>query len=77
MGKPFVKSINVFLTSDRLIANNYFNKQLALDVIDKEGIGNYATIADMKSEKKIIEVIRQYTPRQYVRFVATSFSFEK
>ena len=26
MGKPFVKSINVFLTSDRLIANNYFNE---------------------------------------------------
>ncbi len=26
MSKPFAKSINVFLTSDRLIANNYFNK---------------------------------------------------
>ena len=26
MSKPFAKSINIFLTSDRLIANNYFNK---------------------------------------------------
>src|SRR4051812_5474621 len=26
MSKPFAKSINVFLTSDRLIANNFFNK---------------------------------------------------
>lgn len=26
MSKPVAKSINIFLTSDRLIANNYFNK---------------------------------------------------
>ncbi|MGH7203367.1 MAG: inositol monophosphatase family protein [Candidatus Levyibacteriota bacterium] len=38
--------------------NNRFNRKLALEVIDKEGTGNYATIADLKSEKKIIEVIQ-------------------
>lgn len=38
--------------------NTRFNRQLALDVIEKEGVGNYATIADLKSEKKIIDVIR-------------------
>ena len=26
MSAPVVKSINVFLTADKLIANNYFNK---------------------------------------------------
>src|SRR5579862_6267440 len=38
--------------------NAHFNRQLALDVIDKEGTGNYATIADLQAEKKIIEVIQ-------------------
>lgn len=38
--------------------NTRFNRQLALEVIEKEGTGNYATIADMQSEKKIIEVIQ-------------------
>ncbi len=38
--------------------NPSFNRQLALKVIDKEGVGNYATIADLRSEKKIIEVIQ-------------------
>ena len=38
--------------------NIYFNHQLALGVIDKEGTGNYATIADLQAEKKIIEVIQ-------------------
>ena len=38
--------------------NDRFNRRLALEVIDKEGTGNYATSADIKSEKKIIEVIK-------------------
>jgi myo-inositol-1(or 4)-monophosphatase len=38
--------------------NTHFDRKLALEVIDKEGTGNYATTADVKSEKKIIEVIR-------------------
>lgn len=38
--------------------NKLFNPQLALEVIDKEGSGNYATIADKKSGAKIIEVIQ-------------------
>jgi myo-inositol-1(or 4)-monophosphatase len=40
--------------------NAHFNRQLALDVIDKEGTGNYATIADLQAEKKIIEVIQSH-----------------
>ena len=40
--------------------NAHFNRQLALDVIDKEGTGNYATIADVQAEKKIIEVIQSH-----------------
>jgi fructose-1,6-bisphosphatase/inositol monophosphatase family enzyme len=38
--------------------NDRFNRTLALEVIEKEGTGNYATIADLKSEKKIIEVLQ-------------------
>jgi len=38
--------------------NTLFNRDRALDVIDKEGTGNYATIGDLQSEKKIIEVIK-------------------
>jgi fructose-1,6-bisphosphatase/inositol monophosphatase family enzyme len=41
--------------------NAHFNRQLALDVIDKEGTGNYATIADLQAEKKIIEVIQSHS----------------
>lgn len=38
--------------------NKRFNRKVALEVIDKQGTGNYATIADLMSEKKIIEVIQ-------------------
>jgi myo-inositol-1(or 4)-monophosphatase len=38
--------------------NTHFNRKLALEVIDKEGTGNYATTADLKAERKIIEVIK-------------------
>jgi fructose-1,6-bisphosphatase/inositol monophosphatase family enzyme len=38
--------------------NKNFNKKLVLEVIDKEGTGNYATTADFKSEEKIIEILR-------------------
>lgn len=38
--------------------NTRFNRKLALEVIDKEGTGNYATVADLNSERKIIEVIQ-------------------
>ncbi len=38
--------------------NARFNRQLALEVIEKEGTGNYATVADIQSEQKIIEVIQ-------------------
>jgi fructose-1,6-bisphosphatase/inositol monophosphatase family enzyme len=38
--------------------NVRFNRKLALEVIEKEGTGNYATIADFQSEKKIIEIIQ-------------------
>jgi fructose-1,6-bisphosphatase/inositol monophosphatase family enzyme len=40
--------------------NSSFNKKHALDFIEKEGTGNYATIADLQSEKKIIEVIQSH-----------------
>lgn len=38
--------------------NPNFNRKLALEVIEKEGTGNYATVADLQSEKKILEVIQ-------------------
>ncbi|OGG01512.1 hypothetical protein A2Z33_00555 [Candidatus Gottesmanbacteria bacterium RBG_16_52_11] len=39
--------------------NKRFNRKLALEVTEKAGGGgNYATIADFESEKKIIDVIR-------------------
>ena len=38
--------------------NSRFDRQRALNVIEKEGVGNYATVADLASEKKIIEVLR-------------------
>lgn len=38
--------------------NTNFNRTLALEVIGKDGTGNYATTADMLAEKKIIEVIQ-------------------
>lgn len=37
--------------------NSAFDDQRALELTQKEGIGNYATIADLRSEEKIIEVI--------------------
>jgi myo-inositol-1(or 4)-monophosphatase len=37
--------------------NRLFNGK-DLDTITKEGIGNYATVADLESEKRIIEVIQ-------------------
>lgn len=38
--------------------NGRFNRKLALEVIDKEGTGNYATIADLHSEQRIIKTIQ-------------------
>lgn len=38
--------------------NPYFNEKLVLEVIKKEGIGNYATLADIQSEKVIIQTIQ-------------------
>ena len=40
--------------------NTSFNRNRALDFIEKEGTGNYATIGDLQSEKKIIEVIQSH-----------------
>lgn len=38
--------------------NTFFKRELALKLIEKEGLGNYATIADINSEKIIIETIQ-------------------
>lgn len=38
--------------------NPRFNRKLTLKVIEKEGTGNYTTIADLQSERKIMEVIQ-------------------
>lgn len=39
--------------------NKVFDRKKALKVVDKEGEGgNYATIADFRSEKKIVEIIQ-------------------
>lgn len=38
--------------------NPRFDRRLALEVIGKEGTGNYATLADVNAEKTIIEVIQ-------------------
>ncbi len=40
------------------MSNPYFNKTLSNDLYDKEGAGNYATIADKESEKTIIRFIQ-------------------
>ncbi|MGH3426254.1 MAG: inositol monophosphatase family protein [Terriglobales bacterium] len=39
-------------------SNHYFDYRTTLDRIEKEGIGNFATIADLQSERKIIETIQ-------------------
>lgn len=38
--------------------NPYFNEKLVLEVIKKEGLGNYATLADIQSERVIIQTIQ-------------------
>lgn len=38
--------------------NPHFNEKLVLQIIEKEGVGNYATLADIQSEKVIIQTIQ-------------------
>lgn len=38
--------------------NPSFNEELVLNVMEKEGVGNYATIADIYSERTIIQTIQ-------------------
>ena len=38
--------------------NPHFNERLALEIIEKEGFGNYATLADIQSEKVITQTIQ-------------------
>lgn len=38
--------------------NSSFDRRLALEVINKEGTGNYATVADVKAEQTIIGTIK-------------------
>lgn len=43
------------------MANPFFNEKLVNDVFQKEGVGNYATVADKESEKLIINFITSQT----------------